>query len=168
LRARPLRLPAIPPGAACPAAPGKSVHETFGPAIGDGPAYIVGMGTDGVLHAVGPARGSQGAAAWGYQFAMFIIASSYEGPVLARGARLDGAHLDGAYTLLFNGGLDQLSGFSPMTTTLLSQLRLEGGPAFGAPWPTFPTYLRMQAPGCYAVQLDGVAFSEVIIFRVDF
>lgn len=163
LRARPLRLPALPPGAACPAAQGQSVHASFGAAIGDGPVYIVGMGTDGVLHAVRPAAGSRGAAAWGYQFSLFIIDPRYQGPVLARGGQIDGGQ-----RLLFNGGLDQLNGFSPKTITLLSQLRLESGPGFGAPWPNFPADLRMVTPGCYAIQVDGATFSEVIIFRVDF
>ncbi len=163
LRARPVRLPMLPQGAICPAAKGYTVHASYGPAIGDGPAYVVGMGTDGVLHAAGPAAGSRGAAAWGYQFTLFVIDPTYQGPVLARGAQIDGGH-----SLLFNGGLDQLDGFSPETITLLSQLRLESGPKFGLPWPTFPVDLRMLTPGCYAIQMDGVTFSEVIIFRVAF
>lgn len=163
LRARPLRLPTLPPGAACPAAAGRTVHEGYGPAIGDGPVYIVGMGVDGVLHAVGPTPGAKDVTAWGYQFAIFIISPSYAGPVLARGERLGGGR-----PLLFNGGLDQLTGFSPTTPILLRQLRMEGDPAFGSPWPSFPADLRMQAPGCYGIQLDGATFSEVIIFRVAF
>ncbi len=163
LRARPLRLPTLDPGVACPAAAGRTVQQTFGPAIGDGPVYIVGMGTDGVLQAAGPASHGQGIAAWGDQFSIFIIAPTYSGPALARGQQIDGSH-----PLLFNGGLDQLNGFEATTPTLLSQLRLEGGPAFGAPWANFPVLLRMQAPGCYAIQIDGVTFSEVIVFRVVF
>ncbi len=163
LRDRPVRLPTLPPGASCPAAEGRSVHAGYGAASGDGPAYIVGLGADGVLHAVRPAAGSRGAAAWGYQFTLFVIDPTYQGPVLARGGQIDGSH-----PLLFNGGLDQMNGFSPQTVTLLSQLRLESRPDFGAPWPTFPAYLRMLEPGCYAIQLDGVTFDEVIIFRVMF
>jgi hypothetical protein len=163
LRARPLLLPTLTPGAACPAAQGRVVQPGIGPAIGDGPAYIVGMGNDGVLQATGPARGSRGGASWGGQIAFFVIAPSYTGPVLARGHQLDGPH-----ALLFNGGLDQLSGFGPTTPILLSQLRLEGGPAFGTPWANFPSQLRMQAPGCYAIQLDGDTFSAVVVFRVVF
>lgn len=163
LRARPLLLPTLGPGAACPAATGRSVEPAYGPAIGDGPVYIVGMGTDGLLQATGPTPGGRGAASWGNQFSMFIIAPTYTGPVLARGHQLDGPH-----ALLFNGGLDQRRGFSPATATLLRQLRLEGGPAFGSPWANWSAYLRMQAPGCYAIQLDGLSFSEVVVFRVAF
>lgn len=163
LRTRALRLPTLAPGAACPAAQGRTVQSGYGPASGAGPAYIIGMGIDGVLQATGPAPQGQGSATWGGQFTMFIIAPSYQGPVLARGHQLDGPH-----ALLFNGGLDQLNGFDPTTPVLLSQLRLDGSPAYGAPWPTFPAQLRMQAPGCYGIQLDGDTFSEVIVFRVVF
>ncbi len=163
LRARPLRLPTLAPGAACPAAQGQIVESGFGPAIGDGPAYIVGTGTNGELQATAPTPHGKGSAPWGGQFVLFIIASSYNGPVLARGHQLDGSS-----GLLFNGGLDQLNGFDLTTPTLLTQLRLEGSPAFGSPWPNFPAQLRMQAPGCYAIQLDGDTFSEVVVFHVSF
>ena len=165
LRARPLRLPTLASGAACPANQGRIVEPAFGPAIGAGPAYIVGMGTDGVLQATAPTPTPQSASAgaWGSQFTFFIIAPSYQGPVLARGAQLDGSH-----ALLFNGGLDQLAGFDATTSVLLRQLRLEGASAYGSPWPNFAAYLRMQTPGCYGIQLDGTSFSEIIIFRVVF
>ena len=163
LRARPVLLPTLDAGVACPAAQGRAVEPAFGPAIGDGPAYIVGMGTDGVLHATAPIAHGKGSATWGSQLAIFIIAPSYNGPVLARGHQLDGSH-----PLLFNGGLDQMQGFDQTTPTLLSQLRLEGSPAYGAPWPNFASYLRMQAPGSYGIQLDGDTFSEIVVFRVVF
>lgn len=163
LRARPLFLPTLAPGASCPAAPGRSVQAGYGPAIGEGPVYIVGMGTDGVLHAVGPTAGAPGVGAWGFQFSIFIIAPAYKGPVLARGQQLDGSHV-----MLFNGGIDQQGGFTPSTPILLRQMRLEGGPDFGAPWATWLTYVRMQAPGCYGIQFDGVNFHEIVIFHVVF
>lgn len=163
LRARPLLLPTLAPGVGCPAAQGQNVEPGFGPAIGDSPVYIVGMGTDGVLQATAPATKGNGGATWGGQFVMFIIAPSYRGPVLARGHQLDGPH-----PLLFNGGLDQLNGFDAASPVLLSQLRIEGGPAFGSPWPNFPAQLRVQAPGCYAIQLDGETFSQTVVFRVVF
>lgn len=162
LRARPLLLPTLAPGAVCPAAQGRSVQAGYGPAIGDGPVYIVGMGTDGVAHAGAP-TGTQRAEAWGNLFTMLIIAPTYTGPVLARGKQLDGSH-----ALLFNGGIDQAGGFTPAAPILLRQMRLEGGSAFGSPWATWLSYLRMQTPGCYGVQFDGVNFHEVVIFRVVF
>lgn len=164
LAARPLTLPTLAPGAACPAAQGRSVQAGFGAAIGAGPVYIVGMGTDGVLHAVPPTPGVRDVRSWGYQFALFIIAPPYDGPALARGQRLD----DGS-PLLFNGGIDQMkAGFTATTPTLLRGLRLEGGAAFGSPWANWMSYLRMREPGCYGIQIDGATFSETIIFSVTF
>lgn len=163
LRARPLRLPTIAPGGVCAADHGRVVQSGFGSAAGEGPAYIVGLGTDGAIRATGPTPGAQSSRAWGNEFVIFIIAPSYRGPVLVRGHQVDGPH-----ALLFNGGLDQTNGFDQTTPTLLGQLRLAGDPAYGAPWPNFPAYLRLQAPGCYAIQMDGATFSEVVVFRVTF
>ncbi len=157
LRARPLSLPTLPAGAPCPAAQGRTVYPAYGPAIGAGPVYVVGMGTTGVLNAVGPAPISQdGGGAWGFENGMFIIAPSYTGPALIRGGQIDSSQ-----PLLFNGGVDQLDGFSPASPTLLRQLRIEGGQAFGSPWATWPTYLRMRTTGCYAIQIDGTTFSKI-------
>lgn len=164
LAARPLALPTLAPGAACPAAQGRSVQAGYGAAIGSGPVYIVGMGTDGVLHAVGPTPGVRDVRSWGYQFALFIIAPPYDGPALARGQRLDGGS-----PLLFNGGVDQMTtGFTMTTPTLLRGLRIEGGAQFGAPWASWMSYLRMREPGCYGIQIDGATFTETIIFSVTF
>ena len=163
LRARPLRLPTLAPGGACPASPGRVVESGFGTASGEGPAYIVGLGTDGAIRATGPTPDARTTRSWGNEFVIFIIAPSYHGPVLVRGRQVDGSH-----PLLFNGGLDQKDGFDPTTPTLLGQLRLVGDPAYGDPWPNFPAYLRLQAPGCYAIQMDGATFSEVVIFSATF
>lgn len=164
LAARPLTLPTLAPGAACPAAQGRDVQASYGVAIGSGPVYIVGMGTDGVLHAVGPTPGVHDIRSWGYQFALFIIAPTYDGPALVRGRQLS----DGA-PLLFNGGVDQMkSGFTMTTPTLLRGLRIEGGAAFGSPWASWMSYLRTREPGCYGVQIDGADFSETIIYDVTF
>lgn len=46
LEQRPLRLPTLASGAICPAAKGHSVNPSFGLALGDGPAYPIGLGAD--------------------------------------------------------------------------------------------------------------------------
>jgi hypothetical protein len=30
-----------------------------------------------------------------------------------------------------------------------------------------PSYVRVRAPGCYGVQIDGTSFSTVVVFLVD-
>src|SRR5258705_12296897 len=47
LEQRPLQIPHIAPGAACPAAKSHSCSPSFGPGLGDGSAYQVGMAGDG-------------------------------------------------------------------------------------------------------------------------
>lgn len=45
---RPLKLPALAPGAPCPRAVSRTVDPAFAPVLGDGPVYAAGV-TDGVL-----------------------------------------------------------------------------------------------------------------------
>jgi len=32
-------------------------------------------------------------------------------------------------------------------------------------WRNFPSYTRLRSPGCYAYQVDGVAFTDIIAFK---
>jgi len=32
-------------------------------------------------------------------------------------------------------------------------------------WANYPSYTRLRAAGCYGYQIDGTAFSRVIVFR---
>jgi hypothetical protein len=82
---------------------------------------------------------------------LWVIAPDYEGPVLIRGHQLDGPH-----ELRFDGGVDDV--------TLHPELRLIAGPENGAHWSTWPTNTRIEAPGCYAYQVDGPTFSYSIVF----
>jgi hypothetical protein len=66
------------------------------------------------------------------------VARRYRGPVLIRGAQLDGPN-----ELRFSS----VGGRSP------------GG------WQNRPSTTRLRAPGCYAWQVDGTTFSRVIVFR---
>ncbi len=75
-------------------------------------------------------------------------ASGYSGPVLIRGRELGGPHAVG-----FGEG-----------HVPYDELQLLG-PAMGAPPGTWPSFTRVRGPGCYAYQVDGTSFSEVIVFR---
>jgi hypothetical protein len=35
----------------------------------------------------------------------------------------------------------------------------------GAPLGVWPSFTRVRKPGCYAYEVDGTSFSEVIVFR---
>jgi hypothetical protein len=81
-------------------------------------------------------------------------ASSYTGPVLIRGGRLGAT-----------GAVGFGAGHVPVDALQLL------APGMGAPTPPgggreWPSFTRVQAPGCYGYQVDGTAFSEVIVFRV--
>lgn len=78
-------------------------------------------------------------------------AASYQGPVLIRGGQLGGSGVVG-----FGEGhvpYDQLQ--------LLDSAR--GTPR--GPSREWPSFTRVRGPGCYAYQVDGTSFSNVIVFR---
>jgi hypothetical protein len=149
LRARPVNLPTVSPGASCPAAPGKQVSPDFGVALGDGPVYPVGFGTDGVYHYAG----TNAEGGWLNLKVLWIADPSYTGPVLVRGRQVDGP-----------GEVRFESGPAPIAELRLSQ---NDGPQIGTMWPNWPTYTRIKGPGCYAYQVDGETFSDVIVFRAE-
>jgi hypothetical protein len=153
LRQRPLHLPGLAGSAPCPAMRGHIVSPDFGPALGNGPVYpVIGPGADTGTMRVGDLNK-----------VLWVIAPSYTGPALIRGHQLDGAG-----TLTFNGGLDQSSYQGDWhDAPRLLDLRLMGGPASGSPWPNFPTYTNVPAPGCYGYQVDGLNLSYALIFQAE-
>jgi hypothetical protein len=70
----------------------------------------------------------------------------YTGPVLVRGLQLDGPN-----ELRFDRGL-----LPPRAMKILSGSQQRR---------SRPSYTRVQAPGCYAYQVDGVGFRDVIVFE---
>jgi hypothetical protein len=139
---RPLHLPHITPGAACPVSHAdRSVHfDRFGIArgIGPGPAYPIGL-AHGVLVVVPSSEGG----VWAGQKVLWFVRPRYRGPVLVRGRRLDGPGL-----VRFGRGVMPAA-----------ELRLPAGTG------EQPSFTRLRSLGCYAYQIDGVGFSRVIVFR---
>ena len=89
---RPLHLPHLARGAACPVSHAdRAVHfDRFGIArgIGPGPAYPIGL-AHGVLVLVPSVEGG----IWAGQKVLWFVHPRYSGPVLVRGRRLDGPGL---------------------------------------------------------------------------
>lgn len=170
LAQRPLHLPTLAPGAPCPTTPGHVTRPDLGIGLGTGPVYLI-LGqfpaapaqveheqTQGHLHYL-----STGNAGWGGMKVLWVIAPSYQGFVLIRGHQLDGPHAVG-----FNGGLDQAAGLDPgdLTAPPRPSLRLVAPvPGETDHWVNWPSETRVQAPGCYAYQLDGSHLSAVIVFQ---
>jgi hypothetical protein len=76
------------------------------------------------------------------------ISVGYQGPVLIRARRIDGPGT--ARVRFFYTGHALGDGFVADLTEPTTDL---------------PAATQVQAPGCYAYQIDGVTFTEVIVFR---
>jgi hypothetical protein len=144
LAARTLNLPPLAPGQQCPRASGASVNPSFGTALGDGPLYPVGLGTDGILRFGGKPEGG-----WYFGKVLWIASPGYAD----RHALIRGHQIDGPNELRFEHGSDPPR-----------ELRFDG-PGLGDGWRHQPSYTRVSAPGCYAYQVDGVGLSAVIVFE---
>ena len=156
--ARPLHLPRVAWDAPCPVSRvDRRVPfvRRFGvsPGIGSGPAYPVGL-PDGVLR-LAPARNFH-SRRWAGQKVLWFVLPSYRGPLLIRGARVDGP-----------GRVRFEQGAVPPKQLWIRAGETQG--ETGSPVPNgaryLPSYTRLRGPGCYAYQIDGATFSRVVVFR---
>lgn len=162
LQQRPFQLPALGPNGACPTQPGHAFIPGILPGLGTGPVYAVAPGSEtGALYLLPPVEiGARGRSPGGQKVVWFVD-PAYQGPILIRGRRLDAFG-----RVSFNGGLDQIAfAANPTRGPLEPALRLEGDSSSDAPWPGWPSYVRLTTSGCYVYQADGTTFSEVIVFQ---
>jgi hypothetical protein len=157
---RPLHLPTVAAGGACPVShPGKVnfLRYGVGVGIGIGPAYPIGFAQPGTrLTWIAPATNNAFAGSqWGGEKVLWFVAPSYRGRVLIRGGRLDAT-----------GDVRFGNGVTPAT-----EMRIGTGPAKAVEpgiklvgQRVVPSVTRLQSPGCYAYQIDGTTFSRVIVF----
>jgi hypothetical protein len=155
---RPLDLPTVAPGAACPRTPGGRPNPDIAIALGSGPAYPV-LGFEGnhvqpAPKGVVPLRAEErkGNAYWNKT--LWAVDPKYDGPVLIRGRGLDPAQaLQFAIPSATPGGSEQ-------------QVReLEFRAEESESWRYGPSVTILPGPGCYAFQVDGADFSKVIVFE---
>ena len=116
-------------------------------AAGSGPVGLVGSETE---LSMTPFVGS----AWQGARVTWRSSPGYQGPVLIRGRELAGPHAVG-----FGEG-----------HVPYDELQLLGRAYGVAARPAgserqWPSFTRVRGPGCYAYQVDGTSFSEVIVFR---
>jgi len=147
-------------GATCPATPGARIDTSLfgGVALGSGPVRVLladrgrlqhGQVDLGSTHAE---IGTHGADWFAIQ-TLWFAAPGYSGPFVVRGQRLSGS---GSIEVKPNStGLAHGSG----------PLVVPSGPTAntGAGYRTVPGSTWVTAPGCYAWQVDGNDFSEVIV-----
>ena len=152
---RPLHVPRIAVGASCPVSAMTTVdlgREGKRTLPGRGPAYPNFV--DETFQFVFPPPPEQPdfyGSGWGGNKVLWWVSGRYHGPVLIRGRQLDGKH-----RLRFDTG-------KPPAI----EIRIPPGPGYG-PWKGArdrASYTRVQAPGCYGYQIDGVGFSRVIVFE---
>ena len=155
---RRIHLPHLAVGARCPvSAPGRKIDPGEAAAVGHGPVYAFSLGpfaSRAVMPFVLPGRALFGGSAWGGQILKWIGAPSYRGPVLIRGRKLTS-----------RGGLGFGSGKVPLAEIDVPPGRAGGVGLNPGGWRLWSGYARLRSPGCYGLQVDGITFSEVIIFR---
>jgi hypothetical protein len=153
---RPLQLPAFATGQRCPVselAP-EITGERYGVggAIGPGPVYPM-LSSASLVVGYRPEEWGRGP--WGGQKVLWFARPDNDGPVLIRGRRLGGWHW-----MRFDRGARPAAEIriAPGETVTWT------GQAPGSRGR--PSYVRVRAPGCYAAQIDGTNFTEVVVFSV--
>jgi hypothetical protein len=169
LEARPVQLPTLAPGAPCPTTPHHMALDHLG--AGNGPVYAV-WDPEGRPDGELPYFDAQQYAdrftggqsnGWGGTQAIWVVDARYLDAVLIRSRQLDGDYL-----IEFNGGLAQPFDHSNVAADpLLDELHLAGSafPPPELPYNLWLGYTRLQAPGCYAYQVDGLTFHDTIVFQ---
>ena len=142
LLARPLKLATVPPGSACPVTGTANRDVGIGNPRGRGPFYLGG----------GMPQGN-----FPWNKTVWVLVDGAHGPILFRGGRLDGTG-----SLRFSGspadpsdrGLT-LSSAGGVSATFYERMLGEGdGEGF---------YVYPATAGCYALQVDGASFEDVIV-----
>ena len=147
---RALHFPAVQPGHPCPATSGGPANTSFfdGTALGTGLVRpLIAMAGDLAHGSVDLDTGE--APGWLAFKTLWFSVPAYQGPFLIRAAPLDGK------------GVIRMGG-SPSLTSLV----VPPGPTVnsGDGYRTVPGETWVTVPGCYAWQVDGLTFSETIVF----
>ena len=154
---RALDFPPVAAGAPCPVTEGRRPNPDVAIALGSGPAYpVLGFEDNRAPpdpKAVVPLYRDErrGRAYW--HKTLWAVDPNYDGPVLIRARGLDPTQLvQFAKPSGTPGGSAQQAG------------ELEFRRERADSWRYGPSVTILPGPGCYAFQVDGTTFSEVIVF----
>jgi hypothetical protein len=163
---KPLDLPSVGPGEACPVSPTRRFAPGAGftgpiEAVGAGPVYVA---ADSPAIRMRPQDGSAAGSGWLEQKVIWVVDRSYVGGLLLRGGRIDGPgeirflHYLGAVGYTDGAGDGKRH---PELAYVRGGLSAAGSDTLSS----YPSGIFVDEPGCYAVQVDGVGFSETLVFR---
>jgi hypothetical protein len=144
----PLHFPVLRAGQRCPASHGTPFNNSYfgGIALGTGPVRVIAGNRRGIADLINPSSSPP----WLALKTLWFSMPAYKGPFVIRVKRLD---RPGPATL--------------EDPPVMAPLVVPPGPtlntAFG--YRTVPGGLFVKTPGCYAWQVDGLRFSEIIVVR---
>jgi hypothetical protein len=150
---RPLHFPVLRPGQGCPATPGHPLHTSLfsGTALGTGQVRVMVESQAGAARrGIAKLLTHTSAPGWyGFKTLWFSV-PSYQGPFVIRATRL------GAPGPIAMGEAPRLG---PLVVPPGAVMNEAGGyrQAPGGTW--------VKSPGCYAWQVDGLTFSDIIVVR---
>jgi len=145
---RPLAIPAAGDGA-CPQTPiTRTVPDAVTGGIGDGPIYLAGPRTVDNVFTVPPVPPHSRA---GFE-AILLGDPAHAGPVLVRGREI--------------GGTGSLRFYGPSGPTTELLLTADQATTLPSGWRRWSIPASVDAPGCYAIQIDGATFSEVAVIEI--
>jgi hypothetical protein len=155
---RPLQLPTVAPGAACPRTAGGLPSPDVAIALGSGPAYpVLGFEGDHVPpspKAVVPLYADERRGSVYWHKTLWAVDPAYDGPVLIRGAGIDPPQ-----PMRFVEPSAAPGGHRNEVGELEMPAQASGSWRYG------PSITILPGPGCYAFQVDGTTFSKVIVFE---
>lgn len=151
---RPLHLPVLRSTGECPASQGHIVNTAAfgGVALGEGPvrAIIADEPAADARRGVADLLNHTSVPGWFAFKTLWFSIPSYAGPIVIRAKRLDGSG-----PIAMGEGPE----LAPLVVPAGPVTNEDGGyrEAPGGTW--------LKVPGCYGWQVDGLSFSEVIVFR---
>lgn len=162
---KPLRVPRLGPQGRCPVSEATRFDGGAGftgafIGLGRGPVYLAPVSQRKPGRLMLQRTRHPG---WLWTKPIWVFGPSYSGPVLLRGKRVGGAG-----TVEFDRYLGSASSASnghlgPKPSVLYPRNGLHATSSGGLE--SYPGGLYVRAPGCYAIQVDGLGFTEHIVFR---
>ena len=160
LEQRPLQLPDLDEGDACPEPLIRSVEGYLYQVMGEGPVY--GLPYLSVVSVNWSALYTHDG--WYWNKVVWTRDPQYTGPIVIRGRQLNGPATLRFQWIREGNPSPELAHSSLHVPAYTTGNRLDTrGSGW---WEEFMTYVVVRAPGCYGVQIDGVGFSTTIVFAV--